>query len=111
MTDDKSMERIYYMSILSLIANEKLNLPSIHRVFVTGGAENSTTNGFFWDYAFLPTVLSLLDPKALRDMFELFFSVDIDSYWGVDFMSKHGVGDWYAANDMTLFTLLHNYMR
>ena len=36
------------------------------RVWITGAAENASTNTFFWDQGYHPMALALLDPAGLR---------------------------------------------
>ena len=33
------------------------------------------------------------------------------SFWGYDYASQRGVGNYYTTNDVTLFTLIHTYLR
>ena len=115
---DENISRIYYTSVISVLANERVGLPAVicpgatpntaGRVFVTGGAENCTTNSFFWDQSYAATLLSLLDPEAFKCMIQLFYQQNIGGHdptagWGMDWQSGHAVGAWYAANDMALF--------
>jgi hypothetical protein len=69
-TGDQSVARVYYMSVLAVLASERIGLPyascSTNRVWITGGGENATTNSFFWDNAFLSTTLAMLDPVTLK---------------------------------------------
>eukprot|EP01116_Phalansterium_solitarium_P002069 TRINITY_DN11928_c0_g1_i1.p1 TRINITY_DN11928_c0_g1~~TRINITY_DN11928_c0_g1_i1.p1 ORF type:complete len:416 (+),score=142.57 TRINITY_DN11928_c0_g1_i1:453-1700(+) len=99
------------MSVVSLLHTERTNLPGTGRGFTTGGAENATTNAFYWDYSYAATVLALLDPELLRDSIAFYLSVDIHGYWGVEYLSGHGIGDYYAANDVALFTQILAYAR
>jgi hypothetical protein len=117
---DPAISRMYYMGVLAVLALERV-LPDaqpcagVTRVWVTGGAENCTTNTFFWDHAFLPTLLVLLDPAAVRCTALVALRPDIGgddarAGWGVDWRSLHRVGAWYAANDMALVKLVAHYV-
>ena len=85
------------------------------RVWITGGGSNTSTNTFFWDLDFAPTLLALLDPSGLRASLLLFLApslggLDARAGWGVDWMTGHRVGAWYAANDFSLYHLCRTYV-
>jgi hypothetical protein len=111
---DGALARQYYFSVLCGLDLERRGPPFTPdlstRVWITGSAENTTTNSFFWDFSYMPTVLVMLDPDTVRNMVTLFLQpqiggVDALAGWGIDWMSGHGVGAWYAANDFSLFSL------
>eukprot|EP00048_Salpingoeca_helianthica_P004324 m.75816 g.75816 ORF g.75816 m.75816 type:complete len:782 (-) comp13146_c0_seq1:57-2402(-) len=120
---DPDISRMYYMSLLAVLSLERVleaPLPisacaGVRRVWITGAAENCSTNLFFWDNAFLPSVLALLDPAAVRCIAATALQPDIGgddarAGWGVDWRARHAVGAWYAANDMALFKLVSYYV-
>lgn len=118
-TAENATARVYYMSVLSVLANERVGLPYARcgagRVWVTGGAENCTTNSFFWDNAFASTMLAMLDPATFKCMLQSFYRQSVGGYdpaagWGIDWQTGHSVGAWYAANDMSLFKMAVYYV-
>ena len=110
-TPDKKLARLYYMSVLSLLALERTNLhPDFPRIFVTASPRWGATLAYFWDTSIYPTVLSLLDPVALKQILKLFLGTDVHSCYAIDIPSGKGVGPWYSANDYMLFQLTTTYL-
>ena len=80
---------------------------------------NTSTNIFYWDNQYAADMLMTLEPETMMRQFLLWTStVDEDSgvpsswaYWGYDYSARRGVGNYYSANDMTLFELMHSYLR
>ena len=64
-------------------------------------------------------LLAMIEPLTLaRQLLLWTSSVDEDSdlvsqwsFWGYDYAAQRGVGNYYAANDMTLFDVLSSYLR
>jgi hypothetical protein len=89
------------------------------RMFMTGGGMNSTTNTFLWDNQYSAQLLAMLEPLTLsRQLLLWTSSVDPDSlelsqwsFWGYDYASQRGVGNYYSTNDVTLFSLIDAYVR
>ena len=117
LTDDAGISRIYFMSILSLLATERVGIfPAVgcpgngNRVWLTGGAENTTTNSFFWDHAFVATALVMLDPVTIKCMLTAFLQQAVGGYdptagWGIDWESGHAVG-MSPQNPLTLYLFI-----
>ena len=80
---------------------------------------NSTTNIFYWDNQYSAQLHAMLEPLTLQRQLLLWTSsVDFDtllpsqwSFWGYDYSSQRGVGNYYSTNDVTLLSLLDAYLR
>ena len=89
------------------------------RMFVTGGGMNATSNIFYWDYQYSAALQAMLEPATLlRQLLLWTSSVDPDtmeasqwSFWGYDYVAQRGIGNYYAANDMTLFEIVDALLR
>ena len=88
------------------------------RMFMTGGGLNSTTNIFLWDNHYGAQLLLLLEPETFARQLLLWMgSVDETgqpsylAYWGYDYASRRGVGNYYSTNLFTLLELIHAYLR
>ena len=126
-TEDADIARLYYMSVLSLLACERTNLsakfstvlgrPStpgtfqgLDRVYVTGAPENANTVSYFWDTSYASVILSLLDPRMVKAITAYWLTKDIYAGYAIDWVSGNTVGPWYSANDLTVFTTILNYV-
>ncbi|MFE7330908.1 LamG domain-containing protein [Streptomyces sp. NPDC057565] len=119
-----AIARLYYMSILSVLACERTNLgPSFNallgrngsfsgydRVYVTGAPEYSNTVTYFWDTSYASVMLALLDPAVMRAQTTDWLGRNIYGCYAVDQVQGNGVGPWYSANDLTVFTTVDNYV-
>ena len=88
------------------------------RIFITGGGMNTSTNIFLWDNQYGSQLLMLLEPETYARQVLLWMgSVDevgVPSYlsfWGYDYASRRGVGNYYSSNLFTLMELIHAYLR
>jgi hypothetical protein len=89
------------------------------RMFMTGGGMNSTTNIFYWDNQYSAQLHAMLEPHTLaRQVLLWTSSIDADSlepsqwsFWGYDYASQRGVGNYYSTNDVTIFSLIDAYVR
>lgn len=108
-TDNESLRRIYYMSLLTVITLFRTNLKLCPRVFTTSG-ERTPGRVFIWDMSEWPTIVSLLEPAGTKELLRLLLRCD--PHGGCVFNVHTGVqdGQWYAANDFSLFRLLHTYL-
>ncbi|MFI1092550.1 LamG domain-containing protein [Streptomyces sp. NPDC020917] len=119
-----AIARLYYMSILSVLCCERTNLgPTFNtllgrtgtysgfdRVYVTGAPEYSNTTTYFWDTSYGSVILALLDPVIMRALTEHWLGKDIYHCYAVDIVQGNGVGPWYSANDLTVFSTILNYV-
>jgi len=89
------------------------------RMFMTGGGLNATTNIFYWDNQYSAQLHAMLEPLTLsRQLLLWTSSIDIDSslpsqwaFWGLDYASGRGVGNYYSTNDFVIFELFTAIMR
>lgn len=69
-TPEAAMHRHYYASVLNALELERVGLPAApsggKRIWITGSAENATTNTFIWEADFSTSALLLLDPATFR---------------------------------------------
>jgi hypothetical protein len=125
-TDRPAIDRLYYMSVLSVLAAERTNLgPSFSgflgrpaggfrgfdRIYTTGANEFGGTTMFFWDTSYASALLALLDPAMLKAITSYFLTVDIHSCYGIDTLTGNRVGNYYSANDLTVSSTALNYVK
>eukprot|EP00040_Diaphanoeca_grandis_P021873 m.116789 g.116789 ORF g.116789 m.116789 type:complete len:861 (+) comp28539_c0_seq1:178-2760(+) len=95
------VERVYYMSILSLLSLMRTNLPLMHdKVFTTSQGENEFIGGnkggvviggavaYYWDEALSSMLLSFLEPKGRPPTLQAWFTSDLKG-------KKH---NWFALD-------------
>lgn len=110
-TKDTDVARLYYMSILSVLACERTNLSSefstilgrttepgtfqgLDRVYVTGAPENAVTVSYFWDTSYSSVILTLLDPQMIKAKAAYWLAKDIYAGFAIDWVSGRTVGAW-----------------
>lgn len=118
-TDDAAVSRLYYASLLTLLVLHRTDLELCDRVFVTSG-ERDRGDVFFWDTSMFSRLLALLEPRGMRQQLRLFLAVDphggavlnlgTKAFRGGAYLPGYARGYWYAANDMSLFRLVHDYV-
>jgi len=119
-----AIARLYYMSILSVLACQRTNLgpafntllgrtgtfSGIDRVYATGGPEYSNTVTYFWDTSYASVILTLLDPVQFKKMTDYWMTKNIYGCYAVDWVEGGTNGPWYSANDLTTFSTILNYI-
>ncbi len=118
-TGDTAVARLYYTSLLTLLVLHRTDLELCDRVFVTSG-ERDRGDVFFWDTSMFSRLFALLEPRAMREQLRLFlgidphggavFNLDTKAFRGGQYLPGYARGYWYAANDMSLFELVHDYV-
>ena len=118
-TDDRAVRRLYYAAVLTLLVLHRTNLALCDRAFVTSG-ERDKGDVFFWDTSMFSRLFALLEPRAMREQLALFlqidphagavFNLDNREFRGGQYLAGYSHGFWYAANDLSLFTLVHDYL-
>ena len=118
-TDDGAVRRLYYAAVLTLLVLHRTNLSLSDRAFVTSG-ERDRGDVFFWDTSMFSRLFALLEPRAMREQLALFlqvdphagavFNLDNRQFRGGQYLAGYSHGFWYAANDLSLFTLVHDYV-
>ncbi len=118
-TDDTAVARLYYASLLTLLVLHRTDLALCDRVFVTSG-ERDRGDVFFWDTSMFSRLFALLEPRGMSEQLGLFlridphggavFNLDTKAFRGGQYLPGYARGYWYAANDMSLFRLVHDYI-
>ncbi len=109
-TSDSQLRRVYYMSIVSALENERTNLPMAPRCYVTCSPVWADTLEYFWDMELWSSLLTRLDPAMVKEHLKGFLSIDYNRCYARCLQSGKPSGPWYAANDLSLFTILWNYL-
>mmetsp|Transcript_53389 Transcript_53389/g.172456 ORF Transcript_53389/g.172456 Transcript_53389/m.172456 type:complete len:508 (-) Transcript_53389:73-1596(-) len=117
------LERVYYMSCLTVLGCERTNLPLVApRVYLTAFGTSHTSNGtdklhggaaaFFWDQSVYATLQSLLDPVWMRGfLLSALGGGKFDNNLFVDLLANEpGGGYWYAFNTVSVFWMLEGYL-
>ena len=125
-TDHPAIDRLYYVSVLSVLCTERTNLgpafstflgrpaggfTGFDRIYTTGADEFGGTTMFFWDTSYASVVLALLDPAMLKSLTSYFLNQDIHTCYAIDMLSGNRVGNYYSANDLTVSTTTMNYVK
>lgn len=117
-TDDASIRRLYYVSLLTVLVLHRTDLARASRSFVTSG-ERAHGTVFFWDTSMCARLLALWEPDGLRDQLRWFVACEPfgGAYVNLDTGLYAGVGAqggrpgaWYAANHLALFRLTYDYV-
>jgi len=109
-TDDERVERVYYMSALTMLYMMNTKLPILKRVILTGGPRWGGTIMFYWDTTSWRTIGALSDPAIMRENLLGWLTIDINNYYGRDYFQGKGVGNNYSANYWAIFQMLHEYV-
>jgi len=111
-TDDASLRRIYYSSVVTFLELMRTNFTDgkYKRIIVTAGPAYANTLTYYWDPISYATVWALLDPEEMKLQLMLFLSHDLKKGYAVDFLSMKQVGPWYSANEYTVFHTALTYL-
>lgn len=109
-TTDIKAERVYYISALTMLYLMNTNLPVMDRVVLTGGPGWGGSIMFFWDTTSWRTIGATTDPEIMKENMIGWLTLDIDKYYGRDYLSGIGVGNRYSANYWAIFQMLHEYL-
>src|SRR5690606_21856450 len=115
-SSQSSVTRLYYMGVMTLLyCRRSPTWGGAARTYVTGFPSSLGTFAhtwvFPWDTMMVSGVLSLLDPRVLRDMVLSFLAADMHRGCAIDFDSGEPVGFWYAVNDYALIHMTWQYLR
>jgi hypothetical protein len=109
-TDDLRARRVYYNSPLTMLYLMHTNLPIMDRVVLTGGPSWGPSIMFFWDTTSWRTIGAITDPEMMLENMKGWLTIDIDKYYGRDYLGGKGVGNQYSANYWAIFQMLHEYL-
>jgi Concanavalin A-like lectin/glucanases superfamily len=111
-TGDPALRRLYYASVLSVLALERTCYPALGpRVYTTAGPQWGVTLSYLWDTSLFAPVLVLLDPAMAREQAMRWLALGIDGGYAVEALTGQLSGYWYSANDLSVFTVLFDYLR
>lgn len=125
------LERLYDMSVLTLLMTRRILPPMseragvatggqciytetvrpLERAYVVGGPEGAPTTSFLWELEFQAPLLARLDPAVLRAQMEAFMRVDLHHHWGVEMVSGRGAGMGYGVNAGAFLSCVSDYLR
>jgi hypothetical protein len=108
-TSDEKIRDIYYRSVLTLLVLHRTNMKMCDRVFITSG-ERAKGVVFFWDTSMWSKVFALLEPKGMKEQLRLFLQCDPHRGPVCNLDDGSQWDGWYAANDMTIFRLVKDYV-
>src|SRR5581483_9922593 len=80
------------------------------RVYTTAGPQWGVTLSYFWDTSLFAPILVMLDPVMAREQARRWLALGIYDGYAVDALSGKLSGPWYSANDLSVFTTLHDYV-
>ncbi len=109
-TNDMRARRVYYNSPLTMLYLMHTNLPVMDRVVLTGGPSWGPSIMFFWDTTSWRTIGAITDPEMMLENMKGWLTIDIDKYYGRDYLGGRGVGNRYSANYWAIFQMLHEYL-
>ena len=109
-TQNETIQHIYYSSILASLVLERTNLPEETRAWPSAGPEWAVTDEYFWDTSLWSSFFTLLDPAMVKAHLQNFLTLNYHNCYAQDFLSSGPTGPWYSANDLSLFSILWNYI-
>ncbi len=109
-TSDSRLSRVYYTSVVSLLATYRTGFPIAPRVYVTNTPECNCIMMYFWDTREWATVLAMLDPQMLKEYLKGWLEMGIYRGYAREYLTGTAQGPWYSANDLSVFILLDSYL-
>ncbi len=109
-TTDERARRVYYNSPLTMLFLTHTNLPIMERVVLTGGPRWGATIMFYWDTTSWRTIGATTDPEMMKENLKGWLTIDINKYYGRDYLGGKGAGNGYVANYWAIFQMLHEYL-
>ena len=110
-TPDPDIRRVYYMSVVSLLAMVRGCFSTAHRAYITGSPQCAASLMYFWDTFTWATLHALLDPINMKNMLRRWLELNIHSCYAQDMITGHGVGPWYSFNDFVVFNQFITYIK
>jgi concanavalin A-like lectin/glucanase superfamily protein len=110
-TSDQALRRLYYASVLTVLQLERTCYPQYFpRVYTTAGPQWGVTLSYFWDTSLFAPLLVMLDPHMAREQAKRWLELGIYRGYAVDVLSGQLCGPWYSANDLSVFSMLFDYV-
>jgi hypothetical protein len=111
-TSDDDVRRIYLTGILGVTYFRRDSPFSAYgRAYGTLMPRYWQTASFLWDYSLSSLVHALLDPKCMQKHLQLWMKLDIHKYFGTDWLTGEGLGQWYSVNDFAMTVISNDYLR
>lgn len=111
-TTDDNLKRIYHSAVMSALYFRRTTPHSIYgTTYVTLMPRYWETTTFLWDISLSAMLLSMLDPRVLRSMMEMWMKLDMHKHFGTEFLTGAGVGPWYSVNDYAMCRMAKEYLR
>jgi len=111
-TDDKEIQKLYLMGILSVVYFKRDNPYSVYgRAYDTLMPRYWLTTTFLWDYHLSQLVHSLLDPDVMQKYLEHWMQMDMHHHFGSDYLTGGPVGPWYSVNDYAMLSMSSYFLR
>ena len=110
-TDDRAIERNYYMGVVTMLLMFRDQLPYSSRVFLAGGPRYGASVMFIWDTGMMDTLFALLEPAAMRAYIVKTLQWDLDKFLAFDYYGNRAFGYRYVANYPMLFRIATTYLR
>jgi hypothetical protein len=109
-TGEPKVRRVYYMSAVTMLYLTHTNFPIMKRVVLTGGPRWGASIMFYWDTTSWRTIGATADPEMMKENLKGWLTINIDKYYGRDYLGGKGVGNGYVANYWAIFQMLHEYL-
>ncbi len=111
-TENKSLEKLYYMGIMGVIYFRRDNpISCMGRAYDTLMPRYWQTVTFMWDYYLSGTLHAMLDPDVMKKYLEYWMKMDIHTCFGSEYISGKSVGNWYSINDHAMVMMIKEYLR
>ncbi|AWS40659.1 laminin G domain-containing protein [Streptosporangium sp. 'caverna'] len=108
--DDPELARAYYMGALTVLYMRNLYASPTEPIFLTGGPRLGPTTTFYWDHSEWSRMYALLEPAGLKSWLRRVLSGPYGDSFGIDARNGGPLGNYYAANDCSLFRLVEHYI-
>ena len=110
-TTNPDLWRLYYNGFAALIFCRRLSPDSGYGPTYITLSRAIPTQSFIWDTMLTSLSLSLLDPRVLRSMIELWLARNMNEHRSTDYLTGQAVWPWYGVNDMGILRCADNLLR
>ncbi|MCK9589674.1 MAG: hypothetical protein WC076_02040 [Terrimicrobiaceae bacterium] len=111
-TDDPALVRTYYMGVLDLLMNERLDLhPTRYRSFILSFPNRGAATQYPWEAGLCADIWARLDEPSLRGYLLDTLRVNWRHTNAFDFHTGEGIGDWYTVNAWSIWLMARACLR
>ena len=110
-TTNPDLWKLYYNGFAALIFCRRLSPDSVYGPTYITLSRAIPTQSFIWDTMLTSLSLSLLDPRVLRSMIELWLARNMNEHQSTDYLTGQAVWPWYGVNDMGILRCADNLLR